>query len=167
MSSDKTTTQKLVVHEIQGPDRRTTAQTPKPLQIETLLQDVLRETKETRDTIAKVDGKVESLSKVVVTMGMDVAKINIENAARARRHSGNISRVSDNDLKQDAAIAHVITEQAEAKATLSAILEKTDLQTEILKDLRSIAANPMVRRVGYAIGIAILGYLASRGVIVK
>jgi archaellum component FlaC len=37
-------------------------------------------------------------------------------------------------------------------------------QTELLERLDKVAANPMVRRVAYLIGLAIAGWLASKGI---
>lgn len=116
------------VTEIQGPDRRMTAQIPKPLQIETLLKDVLKETIETRDA-------VHTLTNTVTAVAQDVSVLKAAREAdelARKRHSGAISavsgtakKVSENDLKQDAAIAQVVIDVTDVKNVVTAM--KTDL----------------------------------------
>lgn len=52
----------------------------------------------------------------------------------------------------------------EKAADIDALKLETAEQTAILKRLDTIAANPMVRRVFYLLGLAIAGWLASKGV---
>ena len=70
------------------------------------------------------------------------------NSMRAKEMSGV-------DMKHDAAIAQLVTDVAEVKAT-------NEKQLAILTKLESVAANPMVRRIAYALGTLILTYLAAK-----
>ncbi len=54
-----------------------------------------------------------------------------------------------------------------AHAKIDRVEEKTDRQTAILERLDKIAANPMVRRVAYAVGVIILGYATAKGLVLK
>lgn len=82
---------------------------------------------------------------------------------RINRHSGGTRQLSQNDGKQDAAIANAITRLERVETAVSSIETKTDRQTAILERLNDVAANPMVRRVAYAVGGAVLAYLTARG----
>lgn len=91
---------------------------------------------------------------------------------RLDTHSIKVQQISDNDLSQQKDIADGIIKQtafaAELegfKKSLSSIEAKTDAQTAILTELRKVAANPMVRRVAYALGAALLVYLKARGIL--
>lgn len=64
---------------------------------------------------------------------------------------------SEIDIKHDAAIAKLMSE-IEA---LSAAHEK---QLAILLKLEKVAENPLVRKLAYAIGMALMAYLASKGI---
>lgn len=82
--------------------------------------------------------------------------------AEARLNNGSLraKELSGVDLKHDAAIAQLVTDVAEVKAT-------NEKQLAILTKLENVAANPMVRRIAYALGTLILGYLAAKGVVTK
>lgn len=64
------------------------------------------------------------------------------------------------DLEHDAAIQRL-------SADVKALAESANAQTAILQRLDKVAANPTVRRVGYALAMALLSYLAAKGWIVR
>jgi hypothetical protein len=53
------------------------------------------------------------------------------------------------------------------KADVADLKVTQETQLAILKRLDAVAANPMVRRVAYAIGTAVLAFLAAKGWLVK
>lgn len=72
------------------------------------------------------------------------------------RQASNSMRVKDGskvDLAHDAAIAELKT--------------KVDESLAILTRLDKVAANPMVRRVAYAVGVALLAWLSAKGLVLK
>jgi hypothetical protein len=150
--------------EIPGPDRRVTSAIPRPLQVETLLKDVLKETIETRDA-------VHTLTNTVTAVAQDVSVLKAARVAdevERRRHSGSIAAVktdtqktSQHNLEQDAAIAHVITEVSEVKTAVVALAKETDIQTSLLRDLKSIKDNKTVQRIAYLIGAILLAILMN------
>ncbi len=79
-----------------------------------------------------------------------------ESDERGKKHSGGLARGSDVDARHDAAISTLIVDVAHLKETQST-------QLAILRRLDAVAANPMVRKVAYAVGGAILSYLALKG----
>jgi hypothetical protein len=81
-----------------------------------------------------------------------------ESEERQRKHSGGIQKVSVNDASQDAAIAQVITR-------VDAVEAKVDSSLVILQRLDKLTEHPMVRRVAYAVGAALLSYLTAKGLL--
>ncbi len=75
---------------------------------------------------------------------------------RQTTNSVRVRSTTDENLKQDSAISSIVVDVASLKETQAT-------QLAILQKLDKVAANPMVRRVAYAVGTATLGYLASRG----
>lgn len=75
---------------------------------------------------------------------------------RAKSNSIRAKSLSEEDAKQDSAIATLVQDVAALKETQAT-------QLAILARLDKVAANPMVRRVAYAAGGAVLAYLAARG----
>lgn len=113
---------------------------------------------------AKVDelsGHVETLSYDAKDTRMRLGRIEREVDEVKNRQTDNSMRVkatSDENLTQDSAIALIATEVAGLKTTQGQ-------QLAILQRLDAVAANPMVRRVAYAVALAILSYLASKGLV--
>jgi hypothetical protein len=75
---------------------------------------------------------------------------------RSETNSTRVKATTEDNIKQDAAIASILIDVAALKETQAA-------QLAILERLDKIAANPMVRRVAYAVATAALGYLAAKG----
>ncbi len=77
------------------------------------------------------------------------------------------AKASQADLELDALEARVIVIEQDT-AAIKAKTEQTHLetvaQTQILKRLDAVAANPLVRRVAYVLGTAILLWFAAHGV---
>lgn len=71
-------------------------------------------------------------------------------------NSVRVKSMTEEDAKQDTAIAQLVTDVAALKETQAT-------QLAILVRLDKVAANPMVRRVAYTIATALLGYLAAKG----
>ena len=135
--------------EIPGPDYRDTAPVNKPTQVEIMIGEMRAEMRD----------RFEGVTNLVLEVGQRVSTL--EGAERlreerARKHSGGIARVSENDSKQDAAIGVLVTDVANLKETQAT-------QLAILRRLDAVAANPMVRRVAYAVAVAVLGYFAATG----
>lgn len=167
MPVDLKSTAKLHVFETPGSEakdpRRDTGQMPAALRDEKLIGSLI-------DAVSKLDGNVQSLSKAVITIGLDVTEVKTDVAtlkdakeAEARKTSGairavsgDVARESQANHDQDAAIANIVTDVAALKET-----NKTQLA--ILERLDKVAANPMVRRVAYAVAVAVLGYFAATG----
>lgn len=83
-----------------------------------------------------------------------------ENDIRLARNSGRAASLTEDNTKQDVAIAQIANE-------VKGLKDSQLVQLNILMKLDAVAANPLVRRVAYAIGGAVLTYLAARGVAVK
>jgi hypothetical protein len=86
----------------------------------------------------------------------DLQRWKLASEERQEQHSVRVGRESDHNLQQDSAISKLVTDVASLKET-------QDTQLTILLKLDKVAANPMVRRVAYAVGTAALGYLTARG----
>lgn len=84
---------------------------------------------------------------------------------RARKHSGGIQKVSVNDASQDAAIASLVVDMAVVKPAVEALQVTQTKQLAILEKLDKVAANPMVRRIAYAVGTAVLAWLGAKGLL--
>jgi DNA repair ATPase RecN len=100
----------------------------------------------TVDTLLE-DGKSANKRMTQIEVRMDMFE------DRGTKHSSGVRHLSETDAKHDAAIAMLHT--------------KVDRLTSIAERLDKVAANPMVRRVAYAVGSAILAYLATKGWLVK
>lgn len=131
-----------------------------------LLEDLTRVVKsgfsEVRLLRADVDLLVGDLASLKVDV-RELQKWKIGSEERQEKHSGGLQQNSSVNLKQDAAIANAITRLERVETAVSSIETKTDRQTVILERLNEVAANPMVRRVAYAVGGAVLAYLTARG----
>lgn len=79
---------------------------------------------------------------------------------RMTRNSTRVGSESQTNMKQDAAISTLVADVSELKKT-------QDEQLGILKRLDAVAAHPMVRKVAYAVGLALLSYLATKGWITR
>lgn len=67
-----------------------------------------------------------------------------------------VASVAEVDARHDAAIVKLT-------ADIQALTDSQVLQLDILRRLDAVAANPMVRRIAYAIGGLLLAYLLGRG----
>lgn len=74
--------------------------------------------------------------------------------SRASRNSDRAKSAALTDDKHDAAIATLNTK-------LDVNTHKTEQALAILERLDKVAANPMVRRIAYAVGLALLAWLAA------
>lgn len=86
---------------------------------------------------------------------------------RQDRGSDRVRKESDVNLKQDAALAEVLVTQKAHGEKLAALTVAQDEQLSILKRLDAVAANPLVRRIAYAVATALLTYLAAKGWVTK
>lgn len=82
---------------------------------------------------------------------------------RAKNNSVRARSVTENDSKQDGAIATLVADVSVLKTDVKSLRETQGTQLAILERLDKVAANPMVRRVAYAVGSAILVWLTARG----
>lgn len=83
-----------------------------------------------------------------------------ESDDRARNQSERVRGESRTNEDQNGAIAKLVVD-------VEALAKVQETQLAILTRLDSVAANPMVRRVAYVFGSAVLAYLASKGWIVR
>jgi hypothetical protein len=65
--------------------------------------------------------------------------------------------------EHDGDIAQLAGQVIAVNAKVEQLTQMQEKQTAILARLDKSAANPMVRRVAYVLGLAILGWLASKG----
>lgn len=101
----------------------------------------------------------ERLSNQMLDLGARLRKVEDwkeEAEARMRTNSLRAQAPSSHDIETASALA----EEVKAREALD---KKVDELLDIARDLRKVAANPMVRRVAYAVGSAILFWLASKG----
>lgn len=120
-------------------------------------------------TLAGVNTKVDTVIGGQLEHSAELGSLKqrvavLEEARKNDSMPAKVVRVTDNDAKQDAAIAQVITDVAAVKADVATVQAVQAKQLAILERLDKVAANPMVRRVAYAIGAAILAYLGARGI---
>ncbi len=150
------------------PPEYTTKQLPKPTEAEILL----RELKVGQENgFRQVNGSLDLVAADVRRAHRRLDEVDEWRAAVDERASKNSLRVKENsqqDLEQDARLAQAIQRQeklekdaAEAKAAAEAVLTETRAQTKILTDL---AKNPWVIKVAKGLAIALLTYLATKGV---
>jgi hypothetical protein len=139
-----------------GPQNIPTKQLPRVDVSEDTLNSVLSEVRAARADIHLVSNDVTIVKDRVrlVEMRLD------DHDSRAKRNSERAQGTSKVDMAQDSAIATLL-------ADVSSLKETQATQLAILTKLDAVAANPMVRRVAYAIGAAILAYLASKGWITR
>lgn len=75
---------------------------------------------------------------------------------RSETNSVRARGASEVDMKHEAVIADIVVK-------VDSLTKTQETQLAILTRLDAVAANPMVRRVAYAVGAAVLAYLASKG----
>jgi hypothetical protein len=138
-----------------------------------LLEDLTKVVKsgfgEVRLLRADVDLLVGDLASLKVDV-RELQKWKIGSEERLEKHSGGTRQLSQSDAQQDRALAETLvkvraleTSQAAQTEKLSTLETTQARQLELLEKLNAIAANPMVRRVAYAVGAAVLAYLTARG----
>ena len=116
-----------------------------PIPSTATLDDVLREVRGVRGDLDICIEQGQTTGQAVARLQQDVEELK----AGRRTHSEAVRKESSVNLEQDAAIAALHT--------------KLDRLTGIAEKLEKVAANPMVRRIAYAAGGAVLTYLAARG----
>lgn len=100
------------------------------------------------------DGKTTNKRMTTLEVRLDEAE------KRAASNSIRAKGASDVDAKHDAAIAKLVVK-------VTGLEDTQQKQLAILTRLDAVAANPTVRRVAYALGTALLAYLAAKGWIVR
>lgn len=70
-------------------------------------------------------------------------------------------------MEHSESIGELQKDVATLKADVKNLRETQDTQLAILERLDKVASNPMLRRVLWAVGTAVLSYLASKGWAVK
>lgn len=124
-------------------------------QMSTIASDVSASTALQKQTIAEVKqlgGRVEKLEKHV--FGSDPPPSPSAPLVTRTTHA-------EGDL------AELAGQVIAVKADVADLKQTQAAQLAILERLDKVAANPMVRRVAYAIGGAILVYLTSKGLVLK
>jgi hypothetical protein len=82
---------------------------------------------------------------------------------RAETGSVRAKSMTEDNAKQDAAIAQLSADLAVVKQDVHEMKESQGAQLAILERLDKVAANPLVRRIAYGIGTLVLAWLATRG----
>lgn len=97
-------------------------------------------------------------------------KWKLENEERVSRHSGGTKQLSQDNLKQDAAIAmlHTKTDQQSVEiAETKSLVEKNNAMTaRIEKAATDVLSSPRVKALSWALWLALAGWLASKGITV-
>jgi hypothetical protein len=99
----------------------------------------------------------------VIELGqrMTAAEMRILNAeSRASTNSERAKSTSEIDLKQDAVLG-LLTSRVDELAKSNVVV------AEGVAKLVRVSEHPIVRRIGYAIGLSILGYLATKGWVIR
>lgn len=114
----------------------------------------------------KLEAKVDNLTDSVDVLQHDAKDTRLrlgrmereldEVKDRQTKNSMRAQQGTDADMAHEAAIAALVVDVAALKETQAK-------QLAILEHLNRVAANPMVRRVAYAVGSALLAYLAAKG----
>ena len=135
-----------------------------------ILKGMLREVGENmraefRVTNANIDSLSYEVSAIKGRVGsLEEWRANEER--RALRHSERVAaldeRTSSNDLSHEATIAIIQTEVQATKAKVDTVLVDVGLMA---KSVNSIVASPKAKMVASAIVAWLLGYLASKGII--
>ena len=111
-----------------------------------------------RGEVQLLSGRVGALETRVSRIDSDQASV--KRASQEGDEAQSAALVSAMKIHGDALSAH----RAETTARLDAQDQNIAKALAILERLDKIAANPMVRRVAYVVGLAILGWLASKGI---
>ena len=108
------------------PEQPKTTELPKPDRIEILLQEMRVEMRagfgELRGDVALVNSDMNIVKERVRV----IEKWKIQEEERAARHSDNVRGVSQNDLKQDAAIGTLVADVAGVKADVADIKQNQE-----------------------------------------
>jgi hypothetical protein len=136
-----------------GPDYISTKQLPKVEVPQSTLDAILTEVRQSRtdnaDKFVEVSTRLDQMNSRIGEL--EQRPIVVSGSLRAK-----VDNESQTNMVQDAAIATLVTDVASLKET-------QQTQLTILTRLDAVAANPMVRKVAYAIGGAILAWLAGTG----
>lgn len=161
-----------------GPQYIATKQIPRVEVPQNTLDAVLTEMRamrvEQRASTQELTDKVDALTITVDTLQHDAKDTRLrlgrmereldEVKDRQTNASVRVKGESEVNLKQDAAIAMVITK-------VDRLEQKTDAQTAILEKLadgaKQVASNPKVQLLAGILWTALLGYLASKGLVTK
>lgn len=100
--------------------------------------------------------QMKDLGSKIGRLGERVDKLEGRTDATSQR----VGQESNHNLQQDSAISTIVTDVADLKETQAR-------QLAILERLDKVTANPMVRRVAYAIGALIIGWAVSKGYLTK
>lgn len=142
-----------------------------------ILKGMLREVGENmRAEFRVTNANIDSLSYEVIAIKGRVGSLEEWRAneeRRALRHSERVAaldeRTSSNDLSHEATIAIIQTEVQATKAKVDSLETKVDTVLVdvglMAKSVNSIVASPKAKMVASAIVAWLLGYLASKGII--
>lgn len=105
---------------------------------------------DTIETNVEIQGHTaQDLAKRMTNLEERAGKIEDRQASNSMRARS----ASQVDMTHDAAIAE--------------LKQKVDASLAILERLDKVAANPMVRRVAYAVGVALLAWLSAKGLVLR
>lgn len=127
------------------------------------IDDVMKEVRGVRADLSLVAGDVHAVKDRIrlVEKRLD-GHDELAEVAGAKEQ-----RISEKDLAHEAAIGSLVVDVNGLKADVASLKETQATQLAILQRLDRFAANPLVRRLAWVVGTAVLSYLASKGWAVK
>ena len=152
-------------------------QQPSTTQLPAVPEWAIELTRSVKDGFAKVDANLQ-----LVTSDLEVVKGRVGNLEDARRldearvnaHSARVKGTSENDLRQDSAIAHVIvrldtveanqTKAAEERAQTAAKVDETAANVVAIKDtVMGVVKDPRVIRFAGVVYKLAIAYAVGKG----
>lgn len=127
------------------------------------IDDVMKEVRGVRADLSLVAGDVHAVKDRIrlVEKRLD-GHDELAKVAGAKEQ-----RISEKDLAHEAAIGSLVVDVNGLKTDVASLKETQATQLAILQRLDRLAANPLVRRLAWVVGTAVLSYLASKGWAVK
>jgi hypothetical protein len=137
-----------------GPQYIATKQIPKVEVPQNTLDAILSEVRAGREESNQRFDKLETTVDTLLEDGKSANK-------RMTQIEVRMDMFEDRGTKHSSGVRHL------SETDIAMLHTKVDRLTSIAERLDKVAANPMVRRVAYAVGSAILAYLATKGWLVK
>ncbi len=131
--------------------------------VETLIEQLASDL---RTGFAALEKRLDAMDATLNTQGATVQDVvarlsrleTRQDAVEDRQEGSNMryQKMSEIDTRHETSITALALDVTSLKAT-------QETQLSILRRLDAVAANPMIRKIAYAIGGAVLAYLAGKG----